>query len=66
MRKWWLKLFGKRKRQRRYVMFVQEHTLIDERDSVLAFLQKHTPVITAAQYNKLPSDVQKLFVRVGK
>ena len=63
---WLKKLFGKRKRQTgRWVMRVDSVMTNDEATALRTFLRLQTPVITAAQYNKLPVDCKKLFIKVG-
>ena len=64
---WLRKMFGKRKRQTgRWVMDVDSMITVEHTHALYTFLKRDTPVITAAQYNKLPDEVKKLFVRVGK
>lgn len=51
--------FGKKKRQKRYVMVVKESM---DTFALIRFLMDDTPTITAGQYNKLEKHVQDLFV----
>ena len=62
--RWIMKLFGRKRRVRHYVMNAQ--VIWEDHDALDTFIKTHTPVITAAQYNRLPDDVKKLFVKVGK
>lgn len=55
--KWFRNLF--KKRQRRYVLNVQREM---PTEYLLEVLRLHTPVISAAQYNRLAPELQKLFV----
>ena len=65
LKKWLARMMGGGKRQRRYVMVVSRDQMLEDVDAYAAFLLKHTPVIGAKDYNALPSDVKKLFVKVG-
>ena len=57
----WLKsLFTRKtKRQRRYVLNIQREMPLEY---LLEVLRLHTPVLSAAQFNKLPPELKKLFV----
>ena len=55
---WWP--FGKTvKRQRRYVLNVQREMPLEY---LLEILRRHTPIIGAKEYNKLPPELKALFV----
>ena len=62
LKKWLARMMGGRRRTGRYVMDVQRDI---NRDVLVAFLSRNTPIITAAEYNKLDAATKALFVKVG-
>ena len=61
------KLFGKTKRQHgRWVMNMEATTSVSGASAFDQYIKDNTPVITAAQYNKLSPECKRLFVKVGK
>lgn len=55
--------FSKKRKHARYALNVRKDIpLID----LVAILQRHTPVLSARDINKLPTNLQGYFVRVGK
>ena len=58
--------FWKSRRQARYVFRLP--LAVDLLDQEMAYdvLARWTPIITAREFNKLPPDLQRHFVKVGK
>ena len=65
LKKWLARMMGGRRQTGRWVMNVPEKIQPNEFYALLQFLQKNTPIITAAQYNRLPDECKKLFIKVG-
>lgn len=54
-----LSWFSKPKRQRRFVLNVHQDIALTD---LVELLRRHTPVLSAKDYNRLPANLKALFV----
>ena len=55
-----------KRRHARYVLNINAVSLESTSQSLNDLLKRHTIVLSAGQFNKLPSNLKLLFVRAGK